>query len=56
MNKLIFTKKDAAKKLAVTVETVDNLIAGDHLKTVTIGKRTLVTLAEINRFLASLAG
>jgi excisionase family DNA binding protein len=54
MNKFLNTKKDAAKKLGITFDTVTNLIEQGHIKTMLVGRRHLVTNAEIDRFLASL--
>ncbi len=54
MNKYLFTKKAAAKKLSVTYDTMTDLIEQGHVSTVTIGKRKLVTQAAIDSFLKSL--
>ncbi len=54
MNKYVFTKKAAAKKLSVTYDTMNDLIEQGHVSTVTIGKRKLVTQAAIDSFLRSL--
>jgi excisionase family DNA binding protein len=54
MNKFLNSKKQAAAKLGITFDTVTNLIEAGHLKTMVVGRRHLITNAEIDRFLTSL--
>ncbi len=48
--KLLVSKREAATALGVCVRTIDNLIACQELRTRRIGRRTLIPVAELERF------
>jgi len=48
---LLYTKRDAATLLSLSLRTVDNLIARKELRTVRIGRRVLIPVAELNQFI-----
>jgi excisionase family DNA binding protein len=51
----LFTKADAAKRLRVSEGFINKLIKVGHLKPLQVGKRQLIPVAELDRFVASLA-
>ena len=54
MNRLIFTKKAAAKELETTVDMLDQLISAGQLQTTRIGQRDLITRGALDKFIRSL--
>jgi excisionase family DNA binding protein len=50
MEKLLYARLEAAQALAISLRKVDELIATRALKTVRVGKRNMVTRAELERF------
>jgi excisionase family DNA binding protein len=51
--KLLVSKHDAAASLGISVRTVENLISRKQLPTRKIGRRTLIALSELQRFVRS---
>jgi len=50
-SKLLYSKKEAAQLLCLSVRTIDNLITCKELKPVRIGKSARFTLAELQQFI-----
>ena len=46
---LLYTKRDAAKLLSLSLRTIDNLIWRKELKAKRIGRRVLIPAAELRR-------
>lgn len=46
-----YTREEAAKELRVSIPTVDRLIRMGALKKAKIGRRTLISPADINRLI-----
>jgi hypothetical protein len=50
VEKLLYSRKDAAFALSLSMRSIDYLIAGKHLLTRRIGNRILIPADEIRRF------
>jgi len=50
VQKMLYSKQDAALALAISVRTVDNLIVSKQLKPVRIGSRVLISADELRKF------
>lgn len=50
-NQSLFTRKEAADKLRISLVTLDNLIKKKKLLSVIIGRRRLITQEELNSFI-----
>ena len=48
--KILISKREAAIALGVSVRTVDNLIQCKELQARRVGRRTLIAVAELERF------
>lgn len=53
MPRLALTKEEAADALSVCPRSIDMLIASGQLRPVRVGRRVLIAVAEIHRYLAS---
>lgn len=51
MEKLLLTRTEAAKALSISVDTLDVLRAQKKIKTVYIGTRVYVAVAELESFI-----
>jgi excisionase family DNA binding protein len=49
-NKFLFSKKQAAEALSVSLRTVDNLITTKRLLVTRIGKRVLIARTSLEQF------
>ena len=49
-DKVLLTRRDAARLLSVSVRTIDTLLARRELTTRRIGRRRLIPRAELARF------
>lgn len=56
IERLAFSIPEAAQRLGISRATLYNLLKSGHLKSVKILGRTLVTDAELRRFLKALEG
>ena len=50
MGKLLYSKKEAADLLGISLRTVDNLIGRKELAVRRVGRRVLVPFTELERF------
>jgi len=50
MQRILHARPDAAHLLAISLRKLDHLIQTKALRTIKIGKRTLVPRAELERF------
>jgi excisionase family DNA binding protein len=50
MEKILHPRLEVAQLLSVSLRKIDELIATKKLKTVRVGRRNLVTHAELTRF------
>jgi excisionase family DNA binding protein len=50
MQKLLYARLEAAQALSISLRKIDDLISTKSLKTVRVGKRNMVTRAELERF------
>jgi excisionase family DNA binding protein len=50
MDKLLFSKREAATILSLSVRTVENLIARKELTARRVGRRTLILASSLNVF------
>lgn len=50
MPKLLFSKQETAETLGVSLRTVDNLIVSKELTVRRVGRRVLIPVAELDRF------
>jgi excisionase family DNA binding protein len=48
--RLLYSKKDAAMMLSVSLRTVDNLIITKNLKPIRVGSRVLIPAEELRLF------
>lgn len=48
--RLFVSKVDAAEALAVSLRTIENLIACGELRARKVGRRTLIAIGELERF------
>lgn len=48
--KLLYSRKDAAYSLSISIRALDYLIAGSKLQTRRLGKRIMVPVGELVRF------
>jgi excisionase family DNA binding protein len=53
MQKLLYARLEAAQALSISLRKIDDLISTKSLKTVRVGKRNMVTRAELERFARS---
>jgi excisionase family DNA binding protein len=49
-HRVLLTKKEAAIALGISVRTLELLIAVQELKSIRIGRRRMVAVAELERF------
>jgi excisionase family DNA binding protein len=49
--KILFSKREAAQVLSLSLRTIDNLIAADELATCRVGRRVLIPRTELERFI-----
>jgi len=54
MEKLLLTRKEAADKLSISVDTLDRIKAAGKIKSVNIGARVYFTPEAIQHFILSL--
>lgn len=54
--KLLLTRIEAAKALSISVDTLDVLRAEGKIRTVTIGARVYVAVAELEAFITKEGG
>jgi excisionase family DNA binding protein len=50
MEPLLSPKREAARALAISVRTLETLIALGELKSIRVGRRRLIPTAELQRF------
>jgi excisionase family DNA binding protein len=50
MERILHSRQDAARLLAISLRKVDDLIQSKQLRVVKIGKRTLIARAELEKF------
>jgi excisionase family DNA binding protein len=50
MERILHSRQDAARLLAISLRKVDDLIQSKQLRVVKIGRRSLVARAELERF------
>jgi len=50
MEKLLYTKREAAALLSISPRKLDDLIAHDQLRVRRVGRRTLIHAVELERF------
>jgi excisionase family DNA binding protein len=50
LQKLLVSKRDAAAVLGVSLRTIDNLLACKELRAIKLGRRTLIPMTELARF------
>ena len=48
--KLLYSRRDAAYALSISVRALDYLISNGQLKTRPLGKKVMISTAEIHRF------
>ena len=53
MQKLLYARLEAAQAVSISLRKIDELISTRSLKTVRVGKRNMVTRAELERFARS---
>jgi excisionase family DNA binding protein len=49
-DRILHTRADSARSLSISVRKLDELIAEKRIRIVKIGRRTLVTTAELLKF------
>jgi excisionase family DNA binding protein len=52
-DQLLYSRKDAAGLLSISVRTLNSLVAGGRIKAKRIGRRTLISRHELDRFVKS---
>jgi excisionase family DNA binding protein len=51
MEKLVFNRQEAAEALSISLRTLDSLLALKELRCRRVGRRVLISRAEVERFL-----
>lgn len=54
MDKLLYTRKEAAEMLSISLDTLDGLRTFGEIKDVRIGTRVYITPHELNKFVRGL--